>query len=178
MIKTVTEYEDYYMQIVNEVRDYAASKNRTVLISFNWNADVIKKVGAMPNGMKVLKTMYNGMDYVIASMNPWDFNTTPYTLTEDWPGVKSTLATAGINLPIVTFLDWSGSCDWCPVYKLAHLSKQDQINYLTALDADTKANGILFAYPVWGGGDQLYPSRYDSIKYGTYDAMVELAKSS
>lgn len=177
MLSTAIEYEKYYMEIVNEVRAYAASKNRTVLISFNWNADGINKVGSLPNGIKTLKIMYDGMDYVVASTNPRDFNTTPPTLTEDWPSVKSTLATASINLPIVTFLDSSGKCDWCPVYKLAQLPKQDQIDYLTALDADTKANDILFAYHVWGGEDQLYPSRYDSTKYGTYDTMVEFVNS-
>jgi len=178
MLSTAIEYEKYYMEIVNEVRAYAASKNRTVLISFNWGADVIKKVGSLPNGIKTLKIMYDEMDYVVASTNPRDFNTTPPTLTEDWPSVKSTLAAAGVNLPIVTFLDSSGKCDWCQLYKFAQLSKQDQINYLTALYDDTKANGILFAYHVWGGEDKLVPSRYDSVKYGTYDAMLEFAKSS
>lgn len=178
MLSIAIEYEKYYMEIVNEVRAYAASKNRTILISFNWNADGIKKVGSLPNGIKTLKIMYDGMDYVVASTNPRDFNTTPPTLTEDWPSVKSTLAKASINLPIVTFLDSSGKCDWCQLYKFAQLSKQDQIDYLTVLDADVKANGILFAYPVWGGEDKLVPSRYDSVKYGTYDTIVQLAKSS
>jgi hypothetical protein len=163
-----------FAEIAQAVRLHASQSGRTVLVAFNWNAEGISSLYNKGHG-NGLNLLFQNVDYVMASTNPADFNTTaPYVLTEDWPTVKKAVG----NLPVITYLDWSGQCDWCQLYKFAQLSKQNQINYLTDVDAGTKKNGIIFAYPMWGGSDQMYTDRYDSVRDGTYDTIAQLSNST
>jgi hypothetical protein len=172
--KMLSDCANNFGEIARAVRLHASQSGRSILISFNWNAGGISDLynGGHEDGVRLLTQNVN---YVMASTNPGDFNTTsPYVLTEDWPTVKKAVG----NLPIVTYLDWSGSCNWCQLYKFAQLSKQNQINYLSAVDADTKNNEIIFAYPMWGGSDQMTTDRYDSVRDGTYDTIAQLSNST
>lgn len=172
--KILSDCASNFGEIARAVRLHASQSGRTVFVAFNWNAGGISDLynSGHEDGIQLL---LQNVNYVMASTNPGDFNTTaPYVLTEDWPTVKKAVG----NLPIVTYLDWSGSCNWCQLYKFAQLSKQNQINYLIAVDADTKKNGIIFAYPIWGGSDQMYPDRYDSVRGGTYDTIAQLSNST
>ena len=172
--KFMSDCSNNFAEIASAVRSHASQSGKSIYIAFNWNAGSISNLynNGYENGLEL---MIKNVDYIMASTNPEDFNKTkPYVLTEDWPTVKKAVG----NLPIVTYLDWSGQCDWCQLYRFAQLSKQDQINYLSDVDADTKKNGVIFAYPIWGGSDQMYTDRYDSVRDGTYDTIAKLSNST
>jgi len=166
-----------YGGIVNAVKSYAASRGKSILASYNNNADIL----ASASFYQIVSpaVVFANVDFVIASLSIHDFGTATPQPTEDWVSVKNFIR-QGVrhDLPIVTFLDWAGTCASCQLYKFAHLSQQQQIHFLQAVQANTKANGVLFAFPVWGGDDQLYPDKYDSVRAGTYDTMVTLSSGS
>jgi len=161
--QTLTQYSGYFKVIADQLKSYAGSKGTRVFITLN-------------NGYGGDIKLHPYQDFATVSFSPQDFDP-PFTPHENWAQIKADAAQAmGRPVPIVAFIDWAGSLVGTPLSKLASLSSADQVTVLRNLDASTKAAGVFFAYPVYGG-DTVY-GKYDSVKYGTYNTIVALAKGT
>ncbi|MFQ5691038.1 MAG: hypothetical protein ACE5HQ_12290, partial [Gemmatimonadota bacterium] len=160
-------YEDlYWKDLVDRVKAYATSRGGEVLVTAN-------------------------QTYASAiSFHPWRYTDiatvqvrTPdlseRRITEDWEVLKQRVREShgGMLVPIVTFIDW-GNDPNAALGVFASQSPEDQGALLRMLDGSTLSAGLLFAYPVHGGqpGFQRFGvGTYDSVRYGTFDTIVELS---
>jgi len=162
--QTWTQYAQYFKMVVDELRSYASSKGRQLLITMNLGAgNAFTDRFPYPVAVQMV-------DFATPSFAIADFSS-PLDIREDWSQIKANIIqSVGREVPIIAFIDWPNQ-----LYAFQSLSTADQITVLTKIDAATKAAGILFAYPVFGGNPGGDLGKYDSVKYGTYDTIVTLA---
>lgn len=164
-------YEDqYWKDIVDRVKSYAASKGKTVYITANQNYDSIMQLHP-----------WKYLDFVTVQIQKEDLADT--RVNENWDLLKQKVRTAhGKDVPIIVFMDWAND----PKLALglfAGMSTDNQNRFLELIDQATSKNGILFAYPMHGGEPGIpvkssqFEGVYDSLDYGTYDNIVQLAKN-
>jgi len=169
---TTAEYAQYFTLIANELKTYATSKGRQLLVTLNGG------IGAKLEGRPLaeMQVALGMLDYVSVSFSLEDFDP-PFTPHEDWASIRAYVTQVmGRDVPIMVWIDWAGRESNTQLSKLAAQSAADQVTVLRNLDASTKAAGVFFAYPVYGG-DTVY-GKYDSVKYGTYNTIVALAKGT
>ena len=165
---TMTEYGGYFASVTANVKAYAASKGRQLFITMNNQRAV--DIATWPAASVTME------DFVSVTFSAADFQA-PFSLTEDWAKIKSAITSKfGHEVLIVAFIDWSSNEDTA-MHRFGTLSTANQINLIRQLDSATRSAGILFAYPVYGGNVDSQ-TKYDSVKYGTYDTIVSLAKSA
>jgi hypothetical protein len=178
--QTAQNYSQYFDNVVATVRQYAAQKGVQILVTMNCGT-----VEAAKALLRASSASLEMLDIITVVFNPADFSW-PYTTKDDWAGLKAAVSTAyKRQVPIVAFMDSVGENSptnaKLPLSKFAALRTADQIKVLKKLDASTRAAGVLFAYPVYGGN--VDPSGrpgilYDSVRYGTYNTIVALSTAA
>jgi len=165
------QYAGYYKQVVDSLKSYAASKGRQFLAA--------KSGGVLAASVGIYQdypVLLQSDDLIHGSFSTEVFSP-PFVPVEDFAKMKANLIKVrGYEVPIIMYFDWAGTDPNTQMSKFVTLSTQDQITVLENIDAATKAAGILFAYPVYGG--DTFAGKYDSVKYGTYNTIVVLATST
>jgi len=163
-----SQYTGYYKTVVDNLKSYAASRGRQFLAARSGGV-----LAAAVGIYQQYPVLLRADDFIHGSFNILDFSP-PFVPVENFVKIKSQLTQAkGSSVPIIMYFDWVGADPNTQMSKFAALSTADQVTVLKNIDAATKAAGILFAYPVYGGDTS--DGKYDSVKYGTYDTIVGIA---
>lgn len=180
-------YENvYWKDIVDRVKSYAASKNKTVYITANegYNSAIMFHPLKYTDIVTIHFARCDKPPFKDESEQKTQFcDLEKWGITEDWDLLKEKVREShnGKLVPIIVFIDWAGLQDY-QLGLFAKMSAEKQKEFLRIIDKSTKANGILFAYPMHGGQPGFhkqgskYKGTYNSIDYGTYDTIPELAK--
>lgn len=182
----MTTYEEiYWKDIVERVKDYAKSQNKTVYLTANENYNLA--ILFHPLKYTDMATFH----FARCDMPPLNDRSEQksqfcdlenWQILEDWDLLKEKVKEShnGSLVPIVVFIDWGGDAN-AQLGLFVKMDPEDQNRFLELVDNETSKNGILFAYPMHGGepGIQKKASQfngvYDSVEYGTYDTIAKIA---
>jgi hypothetical protein len=177
-LPTVTQIQTIqaWKLMADAVKEYGRAKyGKEILVGMN-NPDI--------EGSKELGAPYPYQDFIpviIWKTKPSEFSAS--NIVDDWVGYKSrVLQIYGRMVPMMPFLDYgcySTGCD-TPLSVFGHLPKETQIKVLQELHDMAVRNGLLFAYPLYGGNilpQQQGHQSYDAIRQGTYDTIKQLTSS-
>jgi len=107
----------------------------------------------------------------------------PFVLHENYTASREHMMIVyGKEIPLNLFMDYAAGTSDSALAKFVSLSLDDKKTILKMIDDDAKAHGASFIYPIHGGSyvnptNPLDRGTYDSVKFGIYDTIVELANS-
>jgi hypothetical protein len=160
------EYAGHWDELRTQLRSYATTLGRKVLIAQNGNEILAKGL------FEIYPEMIRGDDILHGSFDPSDFTPNDagsFFIVEDLPSIKKKLdAVMDGGVPVVYFIDWPQRLS-----QFGDLPPSQQVEVLASLDSASRDAGIFFAYPVYGGATT--HGQYDSVAAGTYEAILGLA---
>lgn len=172
LLDGLSEYYEYWGDIVTQLKTYAMSKYaRRLLITMNqgW---------INPIGEKPYMDIWPYQDFISISFCIKTVRT--FHAEDDWPGLRERIWKAyRQQLPIISFLDYGTTSD-TPFAVFVNMPLDQQVKMLQILHESAVQNGVIFAYPLASssaGIGERGGMEYYAMEEGAYDAIRILSNS-